>query len=367
MALTNDARSPWGGQVVVIGDDPARAEEARATLAEIAVPARLFIGMGGDLGDTLDTIWGAANPVATLVQLSPENTAPTPELRRLVKHAADRDLPVVVQCALSQLDELMASVAGNDVEFLLDDDPANLLFTLNDRIARRRGRTLAENDDIDIVDLRKISADVDRIAQALVRLSGPDRTAADRGAAAWDRRMMPDMPSPSDASTATGEGLVKDRTTVRPAVAEGPVTFRAENPGGVQPFGRAAPSEPAARNAPAISADRVRATIRARRLREHYFDAALFADPAWDMLLDLMAASLEDRRVSVSSLCIAANVPPTTALRWIKAMTDQGIFVRRADETDGRRVFIELSDEAAAGMIGYFAMLRRDDPGGAVA
>ena len=57
------------------------------------------------------------------------------------------------------------------------------------------------------------------------------------------------------------------------------------------------------------------------------------------MLLDLMAARLENIQVSVSSLCIAASVPPTTALRWIKTMTEEKIFERHADEKDGRRDF----------------------------
>lgn len=58
----------------------------------------------------------------------------------------------------------------------------------------------------------------------------------------------------------------------------------------------------------------VRTAIRARRLREQMFSPELFADPAWDMLLDLYAARLERRRVSVSSLCIAAAVPRCGAL-----------------------------------------------------
>lgn len=87
--------------------------------------------------------------------------------------------------------------------------------------------------------------------------------------------------------------------------------------------------------------------IRARRSRDQFFPSGMFADPAWDMLLDLMAARLEGQKVAVSSLCIAANVPPTTALRWIKTLTDHGFFVRVADRQDGRRVFIELSDDAA--------------------
>jgi len=99
----------------------------------------------------------------------------------------------------------------------------------------------------------------------------------------------------------------------------------------------------------------VRALIRLRRLRGHYFIPELFADPAWDILLDLAAARLEGRLVAVSSLCIAAAVPATTALRWITQMTEQAILVRRPDPSDGRRVFIGLSDAALAGMDAYLA------------
>jgi DNA-binding MarR family transcriptional regulator len=106
---------------------------------------------------------------------------------------------------------------------------------------------------------------------------------------------------------------------------------------------------------PAIDPETVRAIIRARRLRARYFDAELFADPAWDMLLDLVQAEIDQLRVPVSSLCIAAAVPATTALRWIKTMTDSGLFVRRADPHDGRRVFVEMSPETSITMRRYFA------------
>jgi len=67
-----------------------------------------------------------------------------------------------------------------------------------------------------------------------------------------------------------------------------------------------------------------------------------------------MAARLEQSRVAVSSLCIAAAVPATTALRWIRTLTDHGLFVRRADPDDGRRIFIELSDIAGDALAAYF-------------
>ena len=111
-----------------------------------------------------------------------------------------------------------------------------------------------------------------------------------------------------------------------------------------------------------LNAGMVRAIIRARRLRDQYFATGLFADPAWDMLLDLMAARLDKQRVAVSSLCIAAAVPPTTALRWIKTLTDHGLFVRTADPQDGRRVFIELSDKAAAQLGAYLRAAQRISP-----
>jgi DNA-binding MarR family transcriptional regulator len=96
-----------------------------------------------------------------------------------------------------------------------------------------------------------------------------------------------------------------------------------------------------------VDAARIRAHIRARRLRERFLPASLFADPAWDILLDLAAARLEGRLVSVSSLCIAAAVPTTTALRWIKNMVDQDMLLRVDDRQDARRAFITLAPATA--------------------
>jgi hypothetical protein len=90
----------------------------------------------------------------------------------------------------------------------------------------------------------------------------------------------------------------------------------------------------------------VRNVIKARELRSHNLREGLFADPAWDMLLDLFLARLLGRRICVSSLCIASRVPATTALRWIKDMERHGEVIRHADRTDKRRAYIEISDEA---------------------
>ena len=95
---------------------------------------------------------------------------------------------------------------------------------------------------------------------------------------------------------------------------------------------------------------RVRAILKARRARDRLFAGGLFADPAWDMLLELYAAELCGYRVSISSLCTAAAVPTTTALRWTKCLEEKGLARRSPDPLDGRRVFISLSGEGLAAM-----------------
>ncbi len=103
----------------------------------------------------------------------------------------------------------------------------------------------------------------------------------------------------------------------------------------------------------------VRLLLRQRQMRSEFFGKDLFADPAWDMLLDLAAARAEHRRVSVTSLCIASGVPATTALRWINVLVDARLAERVEDDTDRRRAFIALSDRGAKAMARYFDAVRR--------
>lgn len=108
---------------------------------------------------------------------------------------------------------------------------------------------------------------------------------------------------------------------------------------------------------PSVTAKQVRTIISKRRQRERHFDADLFADPAWDMMLDLYACWLDRKRVSVSSLCIAAAVPATTALRWIKLLEKKGHLVRVPDQHDARRIYVALSPAALLELHRYFAQL----------
>ncbi|HAD18176.1 MAG TPA: MarR family transcriptional regulator, partial [Erythrobacter sp.] len=60
-------------------------------------------------------------------------------------------------------------------------------------------------------------------------------------------------------------------------------------------------------------------------------------------------------RVSVTSLCIAAGVPATTALRWIGQMVDADLLMRVSDPHDRRRAYIALADTTADAMASYLA------------
>jgi predicted Rossmann fold nucleotide-binding protein DprA/Smf involved in DNA uptake len=98
----------------------------------------------------------------------------------------------------------------------------------------------------------------------------------------------------------------------------------------------------------------VRAVLRARRGREAIFGKGLFADPAWDILLELYAAALAQRRVPISELAAVAGIPLTTALRWISKLESEGLVARENDPLDGRRVWVALTRSTLPMMSSFF-------------
>ena len=211
------------------------------------------------------------------------------------------------------------------VQFLSDPEPIDRAMAL---------AAVQVNTELCVTDSGRDEAleRIDRLQDEVARISALLAGLTDRSADYLPR-----------AIDAPGSGPV----SFSPAVRDGGRSYRAEPD--LSNFGRFAQSEAAS--------SAVRRVLRQRRMREQFFPADLFADPAWDMLLDLYAAQLEGQPVAVSSLCIAAAVPATTALRWIKTLTDTGLFERQSDPRDGRRIFIGLSPKAAQAMERYFAAL----------
>jgi DNA-binding MarR family transcriptional regulator len=99
----------------------------------------------------------------------------------------------------------------------------------------------------------------------------------------------------------------------------------------------------------------IRSILKARLDRSRFIPSDLLADPAWDMLLALYAAELGQQRVPVSSLCMASNVPMTTALRWIAHLEREKLIERGPDPLDARRFFLSLTRKAAEALAQYFA------------
>jgi FixJ family two-component response regulator len=86
----------------------------------------------------------------------------------------------------------------------------------------------------------------------------------------------------------------------------------------------------------------IRRLLREENKRREIGNGLLFGDPSWSMLLDLLVAKMEGRKVAVSSACIASGAPTTTAMRLINRLVAETILVRTPDVKDGRRDYVTI-------------------------
>jgi hypothetical protein len=96
----------------------------------------------------------------------------------------------------------------------------------------------------------------------------------------------------------------------------------------------------------------------ARRKLYGLFGRRLFCDPSWDILLELFVSTLEGRKVTVSTACMAACAPTTTALRHIAYLVQENLVVRRPHPADARSTYLELTDQAITKLSQYFSESR---------
>lgn len=249
-----------------------------------------------------------------LVDLCSETERLQDFLSDLVRYLERYRSVAVVWTSLNELEAAYAILPQARCHFLIDADDVESVPILAGALGRRGMNRVHDKDRlVEFGSLHRISDELAEFARTLAKIAESDTSSA---------------------------------------MADKPVSFRPAPLGGFQPFPTKAAATPAM-----LTPERLREIIRLRRQRERFFDNSLFADPAWDILLDLKAAQLEKQMVSVSSLCIAAAVPPTTALRWISAMTESGMLIRQQDPDDARRVFILLSEETNARIEDYFASI----------
>lgn len=106
----------------------------------------------------------------------------------------------------------------------------------------------------------------------------------------------------------------------------------------------------------ALYAEYARDAYATRRRRSAIFDNdELFGEPAWDILLDLYIAHVDNKAVSVSSACIGSAAPPTTGLRWLGVLAENDLVRREHDPDDQRRVLVRLTERGLKAMDEYFA------------
>ena len=296
--------------VAIYGDDAAQ----RQAIGEDARTAGLRLG---DVGPVAELVEGAERALADVVVIDcPSAEAATlAALARLDVRAANAGAQLVVSTGIETLDAVFGCLDQSRAQVLVDPTRGERVIALGRALAILPGMRVRELSHDDRLALLRLTEQVSEIAARLDRLSG---------------------------------GLAHD-----------PAAFRFESPtddyrGEMEAAERKLLRQP---RPPLPDPRLVRRIIRQRRLRDRFFDSAMFADPAWDILLDLTAARAEHVRVSVTSLCIASGVPPTTALRWIGQMVEAGLLERVEDEADRRRAFIALSDSAADAMARYFAEL----------
>lgn len=94
--------------------------------------------------------------------------------------------------------------------------------------------------------------------------------------------------------------------------------------------------------------------IRAWRERTAYVPGELLMDPAWAMLLELLQAEIQDRRVSLTRLSKISGVSANSAVRWLNALEGRGLAVRRADPENAGNEFVGLSPEGSSALRRYF-------------
>lgn len=304
-----------GGPPVALSIFADRAH-LRAAMRDDAEAAGLTVTATGSLPDLLE---GGALPLGDIVLVDcPQVDAQAlAALARLDLRAARCEARLIVSTSVEALDEVFSCMDQSAPVLLVDPNRAERVIALGQVLAGFSPARLRDLSEDDRLMLLRLSEQVGQIAGRI-------------------------------------ENLAPGGTQVK----EAEMAFRFANRGAgqaIDEFGLVEPEKRGSVRPSLPDARLIRKIIRQRQQRARCFDAALFADPAWDMLLDLTAARVEQKRVSVTSLCIASGVPPTTALRWIGQMVDAGLFARVCDDSDRRRAFIELTEKSVDAVSRYFS------------
>lgn len=105
-----------------------------------------------------------------------------------------------------------------------------------------------------------------------------------------------------------------------------------------------------------------------RRRRDSLIRHDFFADPAWDLLLDLYVEHHRRRPADLAHLCAASAVAPTIALRWIGLLIEEELVTRLPHGGESDDAQLELSARGVEEMERYLRdFLHRERLGGDIA
>jgi hypothetical protein len=107
----------------------------------------------------------------------------------------------------------------------------------------------------------------------------------------------------------------------------------------------------------ALDEEHIAAILQLRRARAEAFGPELFADPAWDILLQLFAARLGNRRLHLGDF--ETDCPRTTLARWASVLEERGLVSCQVDGLDPQALSFEISSAGSAIMRRLFDDLRR--------
>ena len=79
------------------------------------------------------------------------------------------------------------------------------------------------------------------------------------------------------------------------------------------------------------SASLAAAILDFRRSRLTVLPAELFAEPAWDLLLELFLADAEGRRLTARQVCKRSNISESVMSRWLTHLSQSGFVVGDGD------------------------------------
>jgi hypothetical protein len=100
---------------------------------------------------------------------------------------------------------------------------------------------------------------------------------------------------------------------------------------------------------------RAKKHLRDRQVRRHYFNRAIFGEPAWDTLIVLYISEFFGRSLTVGKLVSWIEAPLSTTQRWIAYLEKERLVAKEGHPDDKRMAYVRLLDKGRTILDEYFS------------